>query len=287
LISQFEMSLGQIDRKVIRSDLIVSYLVIVFCLLGYGLYKNYYHQDPTQLFINSDSEVNSVNVAVNSEEIAIDSDVVLSNIDEQITNQPEAVQPVYVKQNVPFTSQAPFGNWSDQRQQDGCEEASIVMGAHWALGSTLTQQQALDEILELSTTAEELFGYYQDTDVEETLTLLNSYYGLTTAYAKHNPTLSDIKDLLSQGSIVLVPTNGQALGNPNFTSPGPDRHMVVIVGYDPGTSEFITNDPGTKQGTDYRYNEDVLFNAMRDYPSGDHEPITGQSKSLIVISQDR
>jgi hypothetical protein len=59
--------------------------------------------------------------------------------------------------------------------------------------------------------------------------------------------------------------------------------MVVIRGYDVDTKEFITNDVGTRQGENYRYPESVLFNAIRDYPTGDHLPITGFTKSAILV----
>lgn len=84
---------------------------------------------------------------------------------------------------------------------------------------------------------------------------------------------------------MVVPTNGRALGNPNFTAPGPERHMLVLIGYDPETKEFITNDPGTRQGRHYRYHEEVLFSAIRDYPTGDRVPITSVSKPGIIVSR--
>ena len=79
--------------------------------------------------------------------------------------------------------------------------------------------------------------------------------------------------------------NGQKLGNPFFTAPGPERHMLVVIGYDPEKLEFITNDPGTRQGEAYRYPVNVLWLAIRDYPTGDHEPITEVVKKMIVIGR--
>ena len=76
---------------------------------------------------------------------------------------------------------------------------------------------------------------------------------------------------LEAGHLVIIPTNGQALKNPNFTLPGPERHMLVVKGYDYETEEFITNDPGTRNGADYRYKKDLLFEAIRNYKTGFHE----------------
>jgi hypothetical protein len=87
------------------------------------------------------------------------------------------------------------------------------------------------------------------------------------------------------GQLLIVPTNGQLLHNPNYTAPGPERHNLVIRGYDSVTKEFITNDPGTRKGEDYRYPENVLFKALSDYPTGDHLPILIASKSAILVSK--
>ena len=61
--------------------------------------------------------------------------------------------------------------------------------------------------------------------------------------------------------------------------------MIVIRGYDAKTKEFITNDPGTRQGENYRYKSDVLINALRDYPTGNHLPIEAERKAMIIIKK--
>lgn len=201
-----------------------------------------------------------------------DDSLIVDHVDEVEVDEEEVVEPVvipldFIEQEVPFTSQAPTANWDDPRQQDGCEEASILMAAHWVQGTTLTAEEALVAILDLSAAAEERFGYFSDSDVDETAELMNSFFETKAAIAVHDSTLDQIIEELWKGNIVLVPADGQALNNPNFTEPGPERHMLLIKGYDAVTSEFITNDPGTKNGEGYRYNEDVLYDAIRDYPS--------------------
>ena len=88
---------------------------------------------------------------------------------------------------------------------------------------------------------------------------------------------------LEAGNIIIAPTNGRKLNNPNFSNLGPERHMVLIRGYDYNKKEFITNDPGTKRGEAYRYPEKNLFNAIRDYPTGNHVPIKISKKTMIII----
>jgi hypothetical protein len=70
------------------------------------------------------------------------------------------------------------------------------------------------------------------------------------------------------------------LGNPNFTSPGPLYHNLVLVGYD--GDNIITNDPGTKRGEGYVYNINILYNAIHDFP-GKPEDIESGKKAMIVL----
>src|SRR3989338_9613961 len=70
-------------------------------------------------------------------------------------------------ENVPFTTQAPFADWEDDRQQDGCEEASVLMAIRWIRGQGITKQEALDEILAMSAYELEKYGSYHDTSAED------------------------------------------------------------------------------------------------------------------------
>jgi hypothetical protein len=79
--------------------------------------------------------------------------------------------------------------------------------------------------------------------------------------------------------------NGQIMHNPYYRAPGPPRHMIVIRGYDPATKQFITNDPGTRNGELYLYDAKVLFEAIRDYPTGYHETIYSIRKTMIVVEK--
>lgn len=188
--------------------------------------------------------------------------------------------------DIPFTSQAPFGDWADPRQQDGCEEAVSLMAVYWAQGKSFTKQEALAEILSISRYEEEKFGSFHDTSAQDTAErIIRGYFGYTKFEVKKNITIQDIIREIMLGNPVIVPLNGQANGNPYYTAPGPERHNLVIRGYDPKTQEFITNDNGTRRGENYRYKQEVLFNAIRDYPTGDHVPIAGIEKSMIVVKK--
>lgn len=190
-------------------------------------------------------------------------------------------------ENVPFTVQAPFSEWSDPRFQDACEEASVLMAMKWLSGKTITSRaEAKSEILALVDWQIKNYQSYHDTSAEDTKErLFKKYYGYDKVSVTANAADLDIISELQKGNLIIAPMNGQLLNNPSFTQPGPERHMVVIKGYDPVKSEFITNDPGISQGENYRYPVDVLLNAIRDYPTGDHLPINGIDKAIIVVEK--
>ena len=188
--------------------------------------------------------------------------------------------------NVPFTSQAPFGDWKDPHQQDGCEEASSLMAVLWAQGKSLTKEEALKEILAASDYEETTYGNYHDTNAKDTVErILKGYFKFENAKAQSDIEIEDIKAELYKGHLVLTPVNGQRLGNPNYTQPGPERHMLVIIGYDPKRDEFITNDPGTRKGKGYRYKAPVLQAALEEYPTGFHIPLLDHRTAMIVVSK--
>lgn len=186
-------------------------------------------------------------------------------------------------ENVPFTVQAPFGEWNISTFQNGCEEAAVVMAAYFVSGKTLTQEVAKKEILALAKFEDKKHGQSIDTSAADTSKLFEEYYGIATSEVRTDITLTDIQEVLAMGAIVIVPADGRALHNPNYKQPGPTTHMLVVIGYDAKKKEFITNDSGTKNGRGYRYDEDVLYEAIRDYPTGDHLPIIGMHKDMIVV----
>lgn len=191
----------------------------------------------------------------------------------------------YVLLNVPFTSQAPTGNWADPRQEDGCEEASILMAWLWTQNKSITPQEAEKAITDISDFETANYGNYFDLDAQDTAKLMQDYYGYKKISVKIDPTIEDIKNELRKGILVLVPANGQKLGNPHYKSPGPLTHMLVIKGFDDAKGQFITNDPGTQYGKSYVYAYQTLYNAMVNYPSGRHEDQTGRPKAMILVQK--
>jgi hypothetical protein len=186
--------------------------------------------------------------------------------------------------DVPFSPQAPFGEWSDPRQQDGCEEIATVMAVYWARRLPLSREQAKKEIFALADYELEKYLSYEDTSAADTVTrLFKGYYKYDQIEVKYDVDAQKIKEELYHGNLVIVPLNGRAIGNPYYTRGGPERHMLLIIGYDSKTKEFITNDAGTRHGQGYRYRVDRVISSIRDYPTGDHLPITQERKAMIVV----
>ncbi len=192
-----------------------------------------------------------------------------------------------VKLAIPFTSQAPYGNW-DLVAEESCEEASVLMASWFALGKVgsseggyanrINPDTANAQIQELVAWQKETLGHWEDTTTAETLRMLKEKLGVSNARLEMNITTETIKQELSSGNVVVVPAAGQLLHNPNFKRPGPPYHMLVIRGYN--VNGFITNDPGTRKGEGYIYSESVLLNAIHDWTGN---PLTIESGKKIAI----
>lgn len=193
-------------------------------------------------------------------------------------------------QNVPFVVQAPLGNWSDPVFQDGCEEASVVMAMGWVSGEQkISSQDALKKINDIIEFENKNFGYNADTDLSDVQKIFKQLFSYEKTSVKEDISSEDIRNEIENGSIVLLPVFGQALGNPNFTKLGPIAHMLVVIGYDQENKQFITNDPGTKRGENFRYGEKTLLDAIWEYPSGKGPleiPKKGSmKKGMLVVSK--
>lgn len=189
--------------------------------------------------------------------------------------------------SVPFIAQAPLAHWEDARQQDGCEEAGALMAMAWAQGKIDAGPAAAEkEIIALADWQQENYGEHRDVYIDDVAArIFQDYFNYDQVSTGIIKGKEDLLAALKAGKLILAPTNGQALHNPNFKAPGPERHLLVIIGYDAKTDEFITNDPGTRRGAGYRYPSDILFKAVRAYPSGYHLPIAGTEKKVLFVEK--
>lgn len=191
---------------------------------------------------------------------------------------PERQLPSELNIAVPFTTQAPHANW-DADHEDFCEEAAVLMaGRSFAKQTIASRDDAETALQDLKMRELELFGYFKDTTAAETAQLLEDQYPVQTELLR-DPTIEQLKRALADGQLVLVPSAGRQLKNPNFKRPGPLYHMLVLKGYTED-GQFITNDPGTRKGADYVYPFERVMTAMHDWNGGDVE--TG-AKVVIAV----
>lgn len=183
--------------------------------------------------------------------------------------------------SVPFTSQAPTGDWN-QPFQDACEEASVLMVKEYYAKNTarvIDPSAATKSLLEMVTFEDTTLGYFLDTTVAETAIFAEKMYGFAKSEIISDPTIAQLKERLNKGEPIIVPAAGRLLKNPYFTAPGPVYHMLVIRGYTKD-NKFIVNDPGTKHGEAYVYAFETIMNAMHDWDAKD--VLNGKKVVLIL-----
>lgn len=187
---------------------------------------------------------------------------------------------------MPFIVQAPNGEWDNTLFENACEEASLLMVASLFQGrKTVSTAEAKKELLAMAEYQEEKLGHSIDTSVADTAKLFREYFKIETERVVELGSQQEMRVLVEQGNVLIVPADGRKLGNPFFTPPGPINHMLVVLAYDEKTDTYITHDPGTKRGALYRYQTETLWKAIRDYPTAStHVPNTKKEKRILSIS---
>lgn len=179
-------------------------------------------------------------------------------------NQAELTQ---VSLAAPYISEAPDNNWTGP-WKNACEEASIAMADYYYRGRrSVDANTAKNYMWNLFTKQNQLYGSNADADAVRTLKLItdhSSFWGEIV----DQPTITDIKKELQQKRPVISLHYGFALQNKNipFLATGSSYHMMLIIGYDDATKEFIANDPGDmKIGLNHRYGYDLFMKTLHDF----------------------
>ncbi len=194
--------------------------------------------------------------------------------------------PVAVSLPVPYTPQAPLGNWA--AKQHTCEEASLVMvdrylhGDHsGALIDPVTADKAINQItawkpavdltpLQVGQVAEQHLGW---------------------AYQVLPADSQVMKEQLALGRPLIVGVRTHGLGNPNypgfrthFDQPGWSvSHYLVVTGYDQSGS-FVLNDPGITRGHGYSITYDQLMHAIDDLDQA--YPDLNMGRVILVLAPE-
>jgi hypothetical protein len=179
--------------------------------------------------------------------------------------------------SVPFYAQAPLGNW-DMPWQEACEEASVLLAANMYFDHNWTRDQFNQQILDLVEWQKANLGGYEDTTMEQTSQIVKSYLHMESKVID-NPSLDQVKTILAQGHLIVMPFAGKMLHNPNYSNGGPVYHVMLIKGYTKD-DQLITNDVGTRKGDSYLYPWSVIKAANHDFA----KPIeTGAPRMLEII----
>lgn len=252
------------------------FLVLIFCLLVYKQKDNFFvwmqkNTLPTPISYQRLEATNNY--------LRADKKVLVDN-----SSNSRAIEinelPLEMNLQVPFILQAPGGNWIEP-YKEACEEASLQMVVgYFASQVSYSQEETKKQIDDLIDFQIKTIGVHKDLNIYETATLAENFFHLQTRIIK-DLNIEKIKKELSQGNPVIVPAAGQLLGNPYFRQPGPVYHMLVIKGY--LNNDFITNDPGTKHGESFLYNQEKLMSAIADWT--DEGPIGGKVGLILNIDK--
>ncbi|MBT4277745.1 C39 family peptidase [Candidatus Falkowbacteria bacterium] len=206
--------------------------------------------------------------------------------DENIKEKEEKIEfevlPNKIHYNVPFTSQAPFRDWS-YPWQEFCEEAAVLITMRYFDGRGIKDKDdANDALQEIMKWENENLGFYKDTTATTTMKIITDFYEYDNVELSHDTTIEKIKQELAKGNLIIIPTAGRNLENPYFTPPGPIYHNLVLVGYDNEKQIFYTNDPGIMSGKDFKYSYKNIIESIADW-SYEKETIDKSRKVMIIV----
>lgn len=191
-----------------------------------------------------------------------------------------------VKLVVPFTSEIPLGSWV-KPWNNACEEASMIMVESFYFGNeSMSKSIAAKYMKPLFSIQDKIFGNNADTDAARTAKLLNEYLSVN-ATVKDNPTLEEIKDQLRLGKPVISFHYAKDIKNPNYhwRAGGSYYHVIVLIGFDDNTKEFITHDSGDDiKGANHRYSYDLIMKTLHDFNHKTNKA-TGPARVLFTDSR--
>jgi Peptidase_C39 like family len=169
-------------------------------------------------------------------------------------------------QHVPYTVQAPYGNW-DSAHEEYCEAAAILMVNRFYKGQVYANDRippaeadtAMGQIVQVE---RQTYPGVLDLSLDRVAAIGKALYNYDSQLQP--ATLDNVKAALAAGKPVLIPVNthgapgGQKIA-PYYGSPGV-YHVIVLIGYDGST--VYANDSGISQGQRYAYAWSLMESAM-------------------------
>ena len=198
-----------------------------------------------------------------------------------------AVLPDHILLQVPYTTQAPLGNWA--QHQESCEEATLTMlSSYWARDpSVVIDPNAGDaSIAALVRWQVQNWGSEDDLTDHRLGELAKGYYGYAYQIVPNAP--QAIREQLAAGRPLIAGIRTHGLGNPDY--PGYRNHyeqtgwsvphFVLVIGYD-GDGVWL-NDPGISKGRGYHITFAQLAHAIDSLDQ--HHPALNEGQVLLVAA---
>lgn len=194
------------------------------------------------------------------------------------------VLPNQVLLQVPFTTQAPLGNWA--QHQESCEAGTLTMLVHyWQKDPSVVIDPRVADA-----TIRQIDGWKPRPDLTDMMLgeLAQQHYGYSYRTIPNNP--QAIAEQLAAGRPLIAEVRTHGLGNPHY--PGYSRyyeeqgwsvpHFVLIIGYD-STGVWL-NDPGISWGRAYHISYAQLTHAIDDLDQ--HHPELNGGQALLLIAPE-
>jgi peptidase C39-like protein len=200
------------------------------------------------------------------------------------TDNPPAPPPDHVLLQVPFTTQAPLGNWA--QHQESCEAATLTMlVAYWRHDPSLViDSQTADSSIH------QIDAWKSQPDLNDQLMgeLAQQHFGFGYRIVPNDPKV--IAEQLAAGRPLIAEVRTHGLGNGHY--PGYNNHyeqtgwsvphFVLIIGYD-STGVWL-NDAGISWGRGYHITYAQLAHAIDDLDQ--HHPALAQGQVLLLIAPE-
>jgi hypothetical protein len=194
------------------------------------------------------------------------------------------VLPERVLLQVPWTKQAPLGNWA--QHQESCEAANLTqLWFYWdGNKAAVVDPQTADRYIRM------IDAWKSQKDLNNTMLgqLAAKHWGWAYQLLPNNQTV--IAEQLSAGRPLLAEVRTHGLGNPRY--PGYSNHyeqtgwsvphFVTIIGYDK-TGVWL-NDPGISAGRGYHITYAQLTHAIDDLDK--HHPALDQGQVLLLVAPE-
>jgi hypothetical protein len=183
---------------------------------------------------------------------------------------------------VPYTTQAPLGNW-DAAHEDYCEAAAMLMYGAYLRGDrrpVIPPAEADQRMAQIVQWERATWPGVLNLPLADVAQVGAHFYGAAPVLDP-TATLAEVETILAAGHPVVIPL--MTHGAPGGQRINPDYgwldvyHVLLITGYGPGY--LVTNDAGIGRGQSLRYSWSVLQAAMQA-----QVPVMHQQPVLLYFS---